>query len=147
MAREIGKERSRVGELRAAYDTAFREWARERNLLQQRFRTCCNSLHLQDAIRLEDAARQRYQERRNLLAAYLMEVDSTSRPSHAYRVPQVERLARWFWERAGRPSGTADADWFRAERLVAYLGETFQTNLPPPPSVSIHSATVGTAGR
>ena len=31
---------------------------------------------------------------------------------------QVERLAYFLWLNAGRPSGTADRDWFLAEHAI-----------------------------
>jgi Protein of unknown function (DUF2934) len=32
---------------------------------------------------------------------------------------EIEQLAHRFWEKRGRPCGTPEADWFRAERVLS----------------------------
>ena len=38
----------------------------------------------------------------------------------------VRRLAHWLWQQRGKPSGSPDADWFRAEELLAIKREQAQ---------------------
>ena len=70
------------------------------------------------ALVMVEAARIAHKEARDRLAAEL-----TGRTPFIVEPPvaandQVRSTARLFWEFAGRPQGTADRDWFRAERLV-----------------------------
>ena len=50
----------------------------------------------------------------------------TTEPFHI----QIQRLAYRFWEDRGRPCGSSEEDWFRAEReLRHHLGPSFQDYL------------------
>ena len=89
--------RTEYDRLREPYDRAFHE-------LSQALKT--NS----DVT----AAEREYHERRDALFRHLMSGTHTDQHS-----PPVERLAYVIWERAGRPSGTAESDWYRAEALLA----------------------------
>ena len=82
--------------LREAYDRAFHQF----------------SLALDNGGGVADAERE-YHERRDALAAFIMSAEQ--------RHPQkrdVAQLAYRLWEQAGRPPGTAESDWYRAEALL-----------------------------
>jgi hypothetical protein len=81
--------------LRESYDHAFHRLA----------------LALGTGASVAEAERE-YHERRDQLARFLMSTN------HAPPRRAIERLAYRLWEEAGRPSGTADADWYRAEALL-----------------------------
>ena len=93
MANRLATEYQSV---RDAYDEAFRQWS---NVL-------CSGDDAMNAERL-------YRQRRNTLAGVILEPNA-GLPSAA-----VKRLAHSLWERAGRPAGTAESDWYRAEALVS----------------------------
>lgn len=84
--------------VRGMYDEAFRRWS--------------------SAMRSgDDGARAErvYRRQRDALATVIL---------HTYDGPQsaaVERLAHTLWQRAGRPLGTAESDWYRAEAFFSSL--------------------------
>ena len=82
--------------LREAYDRAFHE-------LSQALETNAD---------VAPAERQ-YHETRDALFRHLMN------RAHEDEHPAIERLAYTIWERAGRPDGTAESDWYSAEALLA----------------------------
>ena len=43
---------------------------------------------------------------------------------------RVERLAYSLWEARGRPAGSPEVDWLRAEKVLASSGEGLGTELP-----------------
>ena len=46
------------------------------------------------------------------------------------RHAQIEKLAYQFWEERGKPLGSSEEDWFRAEReLLHELGPSFSLPL------------------
>jgi len=60
-------------------------------------------------------AEQIYRQHRDALARVILQ---------SYVGPQsaaVERLAHSLWQRAGRPRGTAESDWYRAEAFFSSL--------------------------
>ena len=64
-------------------------------------------------------ARISYNQARDALAAELLEssLPLGPDPSQGRRV-RTKRIAELLWESAGRPTGTADDDWHRAEQIV-----------------------------
>lgn len=66
-----------------------------------------------------ETARLNYNAARDRLAAAMLGVDVASLPSVAedYRVRETAQL---LWELAGKPQGTAEFDWLRAERIVRH---------------------------
>jgi hypothetical protein len=88
--------------LRHAYDLAFAALAREvRNWIAFPAGEAGNGVAEQRVRIAEDL----YRERRDALAAYLVR-------------REVERRAYRLWEQSGRPFGTADRDWTRAETQI-----------------------------
>jgi hypothetical protein len=44
-------------------------------------------------------------------------------------VSQIEKLAYHFWEERGRPEGSPDEDWYRAERIFFYQSQSLSNFL------------------
>jgi hypothetical protein len=72
----------------------------------------------QAIIDLENA-RMAYNHARDILAAELLESSIPTGPEPSQtRQQRTKRIAELLWESAGRPSGTADDDWHRAEQIL-----------------------------
>ena len=57
---------------------------------------------------------------------------------------QIEKLAYQFWEARGKPLGTSQEDWFRAEReLLHELGPSFSFQLDSPMTLPFSSMMMG----
>src|SRR5579863_7768731 len=104
------------GSLRAAYRTTFQEYSRRLDALQ-----CLKSSAAPDRGRIEAAmvdvekARVAHNCARDRLAREL--VRPSFPPTADADEHQVRETARLLWEIAGRPDGTAERDWQRAEKL------------------------------
>ena len=74
-------------------------------------------------LRVEQA-RLTYNETRDALAALFLPPDQRlvfwAIPRHS----RVKDLAELFWLMAGKPQGTAEDDWYRAERVVRHATAT-----------------------
>lgn len=69
-------------------------------------------------VALENA-RIAYNHARDALAAELLESSLPVAPySTQGRQVRTKRIAELLWESAGRPLGTADDDWHRAEQII-----------------------------
>jgi hypothetical protein len=109
-----------------SYREAFRQFEREAVQLSK-----INAKHSSDPAETEHAlacveqARLAFNETRDALAASMMSPE-LARFFHA--VPpaarrertRVRTIAELLWELNGRPQGSADDDWYRAERVVRY---------------------------
>ncbi len=100
-------------QLRVAYRTAFGEYARQLDCLQRLMDGNGADRDIEDALCAVEQARQAHNSARDRLAQAL--AASTAKPSTE---EQVRQTARLLWELAGRPQGTAENDWQRAEQLV-----------------------------
>jgi Protein of unknown function (DUF2934) len=100
--------------LMVAYRTAFGEYARQLDCLQ-RLADGNGPDHgrMDAAERAVERARQAHNSARDHLAQAL--AASTAKPSTE---EQVRQTARLLWELEGRPQGTAENDWRRAEQLI-----------------------------
>ena len=67
-----------------------------------------------------EKARIAYNAARDLLAAQMAGLQPIPELADHARPPdgRVRAIARTLWETAGKPDGTAVADWLQAERLV-----------------------------
>jgi hypothetical protein len=117
--------------LRADCDVAFRNWTAQVRVLQS-----VSSAEPQDLGALEqtrrwaDEAAAIYREKRNLFMELLIRSQqaeqnrdlSTDNLQPAAppkeRARKVERLAHQIWEESGRPSGSAEHDWYQAEHII-----------------------------
>src|SRR5262249_22744222 len=139
MRRRTAAEEAQFGHLRAAYEGAFRELIVRVNLWQQlAHQALTANAAIGDAHGQADEALAAYRSARNLLADFMLEKwqARASRPiakaataaegagttspgdDRTALKSQVEALAHQLWERAGRPIGNPEADWYRAEQLV-----------------------------
>jgi hypothetical protein len=67
----------------------------------------------------------------------------TSCASDFFRA-QVEKLAYQLWEERGRPSGSPEEDWFRAEaELRHHFGPSFPDPWDPPAALPFSSISMG----
>jgi hypothetical protein len=109
------------------YRAAFRDWTaavgRRSSLPPQVARIDA----LDEARNQEDAAESSYREARERLIDYVeVAVPGAAAPGELTgeqktavdRRLEIEQLAYSLWEQSGRPEGTADSDWYRAEALL-----------------------------
>ena len=103
------------------YRTSWEEFVRRTNVLQN-----CLTASEPDRARVEVAlleaekARLAYNAARDLLVAQMAGLQYAAKLTDQ-ALPQdgkVRAIARILWELAGKPDGTAVADWLQAERLV-----------------------------
>jgi hypothetical protein len=75
-------------------------------------------LELEKARAAHNAARDRLARHLNAPLPAGLNVPAESEESH------VRSTAQLLWEMAGRPAGTAESDWFRAEHLIRRAAQT-----------------------
>ena len=119
MNRLIGMTATRTQEtksLRNAYRVTFQDYADRLNRLQ-RLIDCGNTgtREFQAALDAVEAARAAHSQARDCLARELIH---QTKSAAAGDEQQIRKTARLIWEFAGRPEGTAERDWHRAEKLV-----------------------------
>lgn len=102
--------------LQNAYRVTFREYADRLNTLQGLI-DCgkTGTENFQTALDAVEAAHAAHSHARDCLARELMRLTKSAAPADEQ---QIRRTARLIWEFAGRPEGTAERDWQRAEKLV-----------------------------
>jgi hypothetical protein len=117
-------------ELDQAYRLAFRDWNSQLHNFQTVSEHPIDDAETRKARELAAAAESAYREKRDRLAGFILTGTRLSRifgpydptVSHQTLTPDqyrdVEVLAYRYWEEAGRPHGTAEADWLRAEKVV-----------------------------
>jgi hypothetical protein len=111
---------TRTVEVEAEYRNTFEEFSRraermqhlaaQRNIDRKAFETAL--------LELEKAHVAYNQARDAFLGSFLpesMQIASLDEQDHAGDVPAIAEL---IWESAGRPDGTAEEDWRRAEAIV-----------------------------
>jgi hypothetical protein len=117
-----GDERTRKAQALAAYREAFKNFSEKARFIQDITATRNLDRSLVDAAMLElEKAHSVYIERRNTLAYFLSPSTARDRvgaPDSEFYKSQVRRVAELLWEVSGRPLGTANDDWYRAEEIV-----------------------------
>ena len=101
------------------YRSAFREFAEKVRQARALMKASNPDRQAIDAALLElETARVTYNHRRDILAQHLL--SSAPVPSDTLRptADRVRAVAELRWELAGRPEGTAEDDWYRAEEIV-----------------------------
>jgi multidrug resistance efflux pump len=102
--------------LRQTYRATFQEYAAKLNTLQGLIdRGATGTDEFQAALEAVETARAAHSHARDCLAKELMR-RTTSVATGPEQ--QIRKTARLIWEFAGRPEGTAERDWQRAEKLV-----------------------------
>jgi hypothetical protein len=103
--------------LRNAYRATFQEYSRKLDTLQSLMSASPTDSGRIDAALLEvEQARIAHSAARDRLAKELVRPPlpaATGNKEH-----RIRQTARLLWEMAGRPDGTAEHDWRRAEQLV-----------------------------
>ena len=115
--------------LSRAYCEAFEQFQREaRRLAKINARPSYDPTEAEAALLSVEQARLTYNDTRDTLAAFLMSPEGRQAfwmipAATRQEIRRVRGLAELFWELAGKPSGTADDDWYRAERVVRHADE------------------------
>jgi hypothetical protein len=105
--------------LRDEYRATWDEFSRKLQQLQSSVETGAQN-RIESALIEVEKARLAHNAARDRLAEHLTgEFSSAALPPHEQR---VRRTARLLWEFAGKPHGTAETDWLRAEQLVRAAG-------------------------
>jgi len=111
-----------------AYRDSFREFEREASRLAEiKAQSSHEPADAERALLRVEHARLVYNDVRDTLAASLMSPD---RSRALFAIPaavrrehnRVRSIAELLWELAGKPQGSADDDWYRAERVVRRAG-------------------------
>ena len=104
-------------ELRTAYRSTWQDWARRTDALQQLIeRPNPATARLEEMLLAVEQARAAHNDARDRLARVL---GHRPEPVSAQAVDErVRTTARLLWEFAGRPHGTAESDWQRAQAMV-----------------------------
>jgi hypothetical protein len=111
-----------------AYRDAFRRFDREAaRLAKINARASYDPAEAEAALLCLEQARLTCNDTRDTLAAFMM---SQAARQAFWAIPaatrqethRVKGLAELFWELAGKPQGSADDDWYRAERVVRRAG-------------------------
>src|SRR5438309_4823581 len=108
-----------------AYRDAYQQYKNAAaRLAKLNARASNNSAELETALLSLEQARLNYNDSRDTLAAYLMprEIRQAFWSIPSPGRDRVKGLAELFWLLAGRPQGTAEDDWYRAERVVRHAG-------------------------
>ena len=109
-------------DLRTAYRTAFQEYSSKLEALQCLMSSAAPDRGRSDAAIIEvEKARVAHNYARDRLARELVRPSLKSAAGideSQVDEQQVRETARLLWEIAGRPEGTAECDWRRAEQLV-----------------------------
>jgi DUF2934 family protein len=100
------------------YRAAFAEFARKVRQARALMAAANPDWQAIDAALLDlEKARVTYNQQRDILAQQLLNSSQLpdSSESHAGRVSEIAQLR---WELAGKPEGTDDENWYRAEEIV-----------------------------
>jgi hypothetical protein len=106
-----------------SYREAFRQFEREAVRLAEMKTT--NPAEAEKALLRVEHARLAYNDTRDTLAASML---SAEMRDLLWRIPasarherqHVKTIAELLWQLNGKPQGSADDDWYRAERVVRY---------------------------
>jgi len=108
-------------ELSNRYRTTWEEFVRATNALQGSLMATAPDRARVEVVLFEaEKARLAYNAARDLLVAQTPGLRTAANPP-SKTLPQdgkVRAIARLLWELAGKPDGTALADWLHAERLL-----------------------------
>jgi hypothetical protein len=112
-----------------AYRDAYRQFAGEAvRLAKIRAQSSYNAAEAEKALLRLEEAHISYNDARDLLAASRMPAAFWKAfwaipPAARQDDRRVKGMAELLWELAGKPEGTAEDDWYRAERVVRQSGQ------------------------
>ncbi len=104
-----------------AYKRAFRDFSEKvRNVQYQAAKPFVERTEIEAAVLALEKARVAYSHARDAVAQQLLDsqhenlstVEAEPSPVHTAEV------AKLLWESVGRPEGTAETDWYRAEEII-----------------------------
>jgi hypothetical protein len=105
--------------LSRAYRDAFEQFKYEaRRLAEIDARARYDAAAAESALLRVEQARLTYRESRDMLASMLLSPDQRRVFWAVPEASRVKGLAELFWVMAGKPQGSAEDDWYRAERVV-----------------------------
>jgi hypothetical protein len=116
----VTKRRIVKPELWAAYKNAFRVFSEKvRNIQREAAKPVVPPNEIEAAVLAVEKARVAYSNARNAVAKELLE----SPPGAVMEPPEsspahTAEVAKLLWESGGRPDGTAESDWYRAEEII-----------------------------
>jgi uncharacterized protein (DUF2267 family) len=108
-------------EVWAAYNSAFQAFSTKvRDLQRLTDNPAASHAEIEAAVLAVETARMAYSRARDAAAELLLDSpltddpggQSDSSPAH------TAEIAELLWKGAGKPDGTADADWYRAEEII-----------------------------
>jgi len=108
------------------YRDAFHEFKQDtRRLAEIKARSFFDPAEAETAMLRVENARLAYNDARDALASYLMPPQFRAAFWAIPAAPggerrRVKNIAELLWEMAGKPQGSADDDWYRAERVVRH---------------------------
>jgi hypothetical protein len=111
-------------DLANAYRSTFREYSEKLQALQNLIdssvqnRGGIQSSQFEAALLEVEKARVAHSCARNQLARELLPSLLAAQPVSGVSEAHIRKTAQLLWEMAGRPDGTAEGDWRRAEQLV-----------------------------
>jgi hypothetical protein len=101
------------------YRSAFSEFAQKVRQARALMNASNPDRQAIDAALLElEKARVAYNHRRDVLAQHLLNSGPAAFEPPGPAADRVRAVAELRWELAGKPDGTAEDDWFRAEEIV-----------------------------
>lgn len=110
----------------SAYRDAFRQFKLEAGRLADiQANSASGPAEAEKALLRVEHARLAYNDARDTLAASLMPIELSRAFWRIPATPSGERtrvkgIAELLWELSGKPQGSADDDWYRAERVVRH---------------------------
>ena len=108
-------------EVRAAYSAAFQNFSEEvRNLQRLTDNPRPSRAEIEAAVLAVEKARIAYSKARDAAAELLLHTSLSSlQPAGVNSsAAHTAEVAELLWKGAGKPEGSADADWYRAEEII-----------------------------
>jgi hypothetical protein len=108
-------------EIWAAYDSAFQQFSEKvRNLQRLTDDPAVSHAEIEAAVLAVERARIAYGRARDAAAELLLDSPLASDPAGEpdSSPGHTAEIAELLWKGSGKPEGTADADWYRAEEII-----------------------------
>ena len=104
-------------EVRAAYSAAFQNFSEEARKLQRLTdEPRASRAEIEAAVFAVEKARIAYSKARDAAAELLLHTSLQAGPDSS--PAHTAEIAELLWKGSGKPEGSADADWYRAEEII-----------------------------